>query len=118
RLVLVEDCGVVPALEWLTTSFHERTGLPCELSIDPSIRDTPFDVALATTVFRGAQELITNVMRHAHASKAGMRLAMHDGQLVLTVYDDGRGLRPEQWEEGHSLGIRGLHERHTPGGVG
>ena len=108
---VLDDLGLVAALEWLTTSFHERTGLPCELSIDSSVRDMPFDVALATTVFRGAQELITNVMRHAHASKAGMRLAMHDGQLILTVYDDGRGLRPEQWKEGRSLGLRGLHER-------
>ena len=40
-----------------------------------------------------------------------MRLTVHDGQLVLTVRDDGRGLRPEQWKEGRSLGLRGLHER-------
>ena len=108
---VLDDLGLVAALEWLATSFHERTGLPCDLTIDPSIRDTPVEVALATTVFRGAQELMTNVMRHAHASKAGMRLTVHDGQLVLTVRDDGRGLRPEQWKEGRSLGLRGLHER-------
>lgn len=108
---VLDDLGLVAALEWLATSFHERTGLPCELSIDASIKDLSFDVALATTVFRGAQELITNVMRHAHSSKAGMRLAVHDGQLILTVYDDGRGMRPEQWKEGRSLGLRGLHER-------
>jgi len=108
---VLDDLGLVAALEWLATSFHERTSLPCNLTIDPSIRDTPVDVALATTVFRGAQELLTNVMRHAHASKAEMRLTVHDGQLVLTVRDDGRGLRPEQWKEGRSLGLRGLHER-------
>ena len=108
---VLDDLGLVAALEWLATSFHERTNLPCDLMIDPSIRDTPVEVALATTVFRGAQELMTNVMRHAHASKAEMRLTVHDGQLVLTVRDDGRGLRPEQWKEGRSLGLRGLHER-------
>jgi two-component system sensor kinase len=108
---VLDDLGLVAALEWLATSFHERTGLPCDLTIEPSIRDLPVDVALATTVFRGAQELLTNVMRHAQASKAGMRLTMHKGQLVLTVWDDGRGLRPDQWKEGRSLGLRGLHER-------
>lgn len=108
---VLDDLGLVAALEWLATSFHERTRVPCDLTIDASIRDLPVEVALATTVFRAAQELVTNVMRHAHASKAGMRLTMQEGQLVLTVYDDGRGLRPEQWREGRSLGLRGLHER-------
>jgi PAS domain S-box-containing protein len=108
---VLDDLGLVAALEWLATSFHERTGLPCELTIDPSIRDTPVEVALATTVFRGAQELMTNVMRHAHASEVEMRLALQEDHLVLTVRDNGRGLRPEQWKEGRSLGLRGLHER-------
>jgi two-component system sensor kinase len=108
---VLDDLGLVAALEWLATSFHERTGLPCELTIDPSIRDTPVEVALATTLFRGAQELTTNIMRHAHASEAEMRLTLQDEHLVLTVRDNGRGLRPEQWKEGRSLGLRGLHER-------
>jgi PAS domain S-box-containing protein len=108
---VLDDLGLVAALEWLATSYQERTGLPCDLAIDPSIRDTTVDVALATTVFRGAQELLTNVMRHADASCAGMRLTVQEGHLVLTVHDDGRGLRPEQWKEGRSLGLRGLHER-------
>jgi two-component system sensor kinase len=108
---VLDDLGLVAALEWLATSFHERTGLPCELMIDPSIRDTPVEVALATTVFRGAQELLTNVMRHAQASKAGIRLTVEQDQLLLTISDDGRGLRPEQWKEGRSLGLRGLQER-------
>jgi two-component system sensor kinase len=108
---VLDDLGLVAALEWLAASFHERTGLPCELTIDPSIRDTPVEVALATTLFRGAQELTTNIMRHAHASEAEMRLTLQDEHLVLTVRDNGRGLRPEQWKEGRSLGLRGLHER-------
>lgn len=108
---VLDDLGLVAALEWLATSFHERTGLPCELAIDPSLRDTPVEVALATTIFRGAQELLTNVMRHAHASEVEMRLTVQEDHLILTVRDNGRGLRPEQWKEGRSLGLRGLHER-------
>ncbi|HEU4505761.1 MAG TPA: PAS domain S-box protein [Nitrospira sp.] len=108
---VLDDLGLVAALEWLATSFHERTGLPCELAIDPSLRDTPVEVALATTIFRGAQELLTNVMRHSHASEVEMRLTVQEDHLILTVRDNGRGLRPEQWKEGRSLGLRGLHER-------
>jgi two-component system sensor kinase len=108
---VLDDLGLVAALEWLATSFQDRTGLPCELAIDPSLRDTPVEVSLATTVFRGAQELLTNVMRHAHASKAEIRLMVEHDHLVLTIHDDGRGLRPEQWKEGRSFGLRGLHER-------
>jgi signal transduction histidine kinase len=108
---VLDDLGLVAALEWLATSFQNRTGLPCELTIEPSLRDAPVEVALATTVFRGAQELLTNVMRHARASKAGMRLTVEHEHLVLTIHDDGCGLRPEQWKEGRSLGLRGLHER-------
>ena len=108
---VLDDLGLVAALEWLATSFHERTGVPCELAIDPSLRDTSVEVALATTIFRGAQELLTNVMRHAHASEAEMRLTVQEDHLILTVRDNGRGLRPEQWKEGRSLGLRGLHER-------
>jgi signal transduction histidine kinase len=108
---VLDDLGLVAALEWLAASFRERTGLPCDLMIDPSLRDRVVELALATTVFRGAQELLTNVMRHAHASKASMSLTAREGQLVLTVHDDGVGLHPEQWKEGRSLGLRGLHER-------
>jgi two-component system sensor kinase len=108
---VLDDLGLVAALEWLATSFHERTGLPCRLTIDPSLRDMPVEVALATTIFRGAQELLTNVMRHAHALRVEIRLTLQDDHLVLTIRDNGRGLRPEQWKEGRSLGLRGLHER-------
>jgi two-component system sensor kinase len=114
---VLDDLGLVAALEWLAASFHEHTGLPCDLMIDASVRDVSTDLALATTVFRGAQELLTNVMRHAQASKASMRLTAADGQMVLTVGDDGRGFTPEQWKQGRSLGLRGLQERvHLVGG--
>jgi PAS domain S-box-containing protein len=108
---VLDDLGLVAALEWLAGSFHERTGLPCDLMIDSSARDLPTDLTLATTVFRGAQELLTNVMRHAQASKASIRLTAGEGQMVLTIGDDGRGFTLDQWKQGRSLGLRGLQER-------
>ena len=108
---VLDDLGLVAAIEWLVGSFRERTGLPCELAIDPVIRETVFVSELATTVFRSAQELLTNVMRHAQASTVSVLLTARDGQLNLTIHDDGRGIQPQEWERGRSLGLRGLHER-------
>jgi len=107
---VLDDLGLVAAIEWLVGSFRERTGLPCDLTIDPVIRERVIESELATTVFRGAQELLTNVMRHAQASVVSVRLMAQDGQLSLTVRDNGRGIQQE-WERGRSLGLRGLHER-------
>ena len=108
---VLDDLGLVAAIEWLVGSFRERTGLPCELAIDPVIRETVIVSELATTVFRSAQELLTNVMRHAQASTVSVLLTARDGQLNLTIHDDGRGIQPQEWERGRSLGLRGLHER-------
>jgi PAS domain S-box-containing protein len=108
---VLDDLGLVAAIEWLVGSFRERTGLPCELTIDPMIRETVIESELATTVFRSAQELLTNVMRHAQASTVSVRLRAEEGQLKLAIRDDGRGIQPQEWERGRSLGLRGLHER-------
>jgi PAS domain S-box-containing protein len=108
---VLDDLGLIAAIEWLVGSFRDRTGLPCELTIDPVIRETAFVSELATTVFRSAQELLTNVMRHAQASTVSVLLTARDGQLTLTIHDDGRGIQPQEWEGGRSLGLRGLHER-------
>ena len=111
RPSVLDDLGPVAAIEWLAASFHERTGLPCELAIEPGVREKAIGSELATTVFRSAQELLTNVMRHAEASTVAIRLTMKEGQLNLIVRDNGQGIRREDWEQSRSLGLRGLHER-------
>ncbi len=113
RPSVLDDLGLVAAIEWLATSFRDHTGLPCELMVDPDIRERDFRPDLATTVFRSAQELLTNVMRHARASTVAVRLSLQDNQLSLTVRDDGCGIQRQEWEKSRSLGLRGLHERVT-----
>ncbi|HXH86052.1 MAG TPA: PAS domain S-box protein [Nitrospira sp.] len=111
RPSVLDDLGLVAAIEWLVATFRERTGLPSELAIDPKIQERSIEPEVATTVFRSAQELLTNVMRHAQASAVSVRLTMTDRDLNLTVRDDGRGIQGKEWEEGRSLGLRGVHER-------
>lgn len=110
---VLDDLGLVAAVEWLVASFRQRTGLHCELDIDPGIGERAVGSELATTVFRGAQELLTNVMRHARAKAVSVHLTMKDDQLCLTVRDDGRGIKRHEWDQSQSLGLRGLRERVT-----
>jgi signal transduction histidine kinase len=111
RPSVLDDLGLVAAIEWLVSTFRERTRLPYELTIDPKIQERTIEPEVATTVFRSAQELLTNVMRHAQASAVSVRLTMTDRHLSLTVRDDGRGIRGQEWEQGRSLGLRGVQER-------
>lgn len=108
---VLDDLGLVAAIEWLVSSFRERTGLPCELTVDPGIQRLSLEGELSTTVFRSAQELLTNVMRHAQASTVSVELSMAASQLILRVCDDGRGIQDCEWNGTHSLGLRGLYER-------
>ena len=108
---VLDDLGLVAAIEWLVVSFRQRTGLRCELNIDPAMGEWAIRSELATTVFRGAQELLTNVMRHARAKTVSVHLRINDDQLILTVRDDGQGIKRSEWEQSRSLGLRGLRER-------
>jgi PAS domain S-box-containing protein len=115
---VLDDLGLVAAIEWLVSSFRERTGLPCDLTVDPGIQRLSLEGELSTTVFRSAQELLTNVMRHARASTVSVELSLADSHLTLKVCDDGRGIQDREWNATHSLGLRGLHERvKSVGGI-
>ncbi len=111
RPSILDDLGPLAAIEWLVTSFRERTGLPCALAIDPSIRDEAMGSELASTLFRSTQELLTNVMRHAGASNVSVELTKGEGHVHLMVRDNGRGVHQQEWENGQSLGLRGISER-------
>jgi signal transduction histidine kinase len=112
---VLDDLGLVDALEWYTSEFERRSQIPCIFTHDaiPVIDDT-----LATAAYRIAQEALTNVARHADATKAEVTLDLSDGSLVLTVGDDGRGFKEDLVPESEDLGLAGMRERATlAGGV-
>ncbi len=90
---LLDDLGLVPAVQSLAREWEERTGLPVNLqaSVAPDLSVPP---AVGIAVYRMAQEALANVARHAHASRVRLTLAAGDGELVAEVQDDGRGLSP------------------------
>ncbi|OPY79137.1 MAG: Sensor histidine kinase LiaS [Syntrophus sp. PtaU1.Bin005] len=71
----------------------------------------PLEKDLATAIFRIFQETLTNVARHAGATKIFVRLEAKDGQVILEVTDNGRGISRKQINDPKSFGIMGMRER-------
>jgi PAS domain S-box-containing protein len=105
---VLDDLGLVDALEWYTSEFERRAQIPCVFSYDAI---AVVDDNLATAAYRIAQEALTNVARHAQATRVQVTLKKDNAHLVLTVTDDGRGFREPVISETESLGLAGMRER-------
>jgi PAS domain S-box-containing protein len=115
RPVMLDDLGLVPALEHLVHEFSQRTGVV--VSLDLPADGMEFGEPLATSYYRVAQEALTNVARHAGASKVEVVLRCEGDTLVLRVRDNGKGFDAEA-VRGRSYGVLGIRERaHTLGGI-
>ena len=107
--------GLVPALQWMTERFDKRTGIETTFRASREQPDLAYGVPLVA--YRFAQEALTNVSKHAQASKVSVDLTQAGGVLSIEVTDNGRGLSTEDLAKTRSFGIRGLHERaETVGG--
>jgi len=111
RPAMLDDLGLVPALECLAATFQLRTGVQCALDVAPDVSSLELPSETSTALFRVAQELLTNVMRHAAASQVRMRLCRSVGHVTLEVTDNGKGIPNERATLPHSFGLRGMHER-------
>jgi PAS domain S-box-containing protein len=108
RPLLLDDLGLAPAIEWLAHNFTQRTGVPCEVSVD---EDLELEEPYATAVFRIVQESLANVGKHARASEAGVVIARTGQAVMLEVRDNGQGFATAAPRKPHSLGLMGLRER-------
>ena len=109
RPTLLEDLGFKAATEWLVRQFSRRTSITVDLEVEAGEEAIPPAVSLA--LFRIVQEALTNVARHAAASRVRIALEANAGSIVLRVADDGRGIRPEELAGPGALGILGMRER-------
>ena len=106
---VLDDLGIVAALYWQAQEFQARTGIWCEcISEQPDIGVEP---EASTVLFRICQEALTNVARHAHATRVRIHVAEEAGMLVLTVTDNGRGIPEQDLTDRTSLGLLGMRER-------
>lgn len=106
---LLDDLGLVAAMEWQAKEFSSRSGIACEADLDAE--DVPMEKELATAVFRIFQETLTNVARHANATKVFVHFEARGGKVILTVADNGRGISRKQINDPKSFGIMGMKER-------
>ena len=109
RPLMLDDLGLTAAAEWLAGNFTTRTGIPCELVVGAGDLDLPDPYA--TTVFRILQECLTNVAKHASARRVEVTLERQDGEVHLSVHDDGHGFAPMLPRKPGSFGLVGLRER-------
>lgn len=116
RPPLLTVLGLAPAIEVEVSAFQRRTGIQCEISIrSPEMK---LDPERSTALFRVVQEALTNVARHAHATRVEIRLRQSPSEVLLDVRDNGRGITPAQLEDPRSLGLLGMRERiHQFGGT-
>jgi PAS domain S-box-containing protein len=109
RPVFINDLGIVAALEWQVMEFQERMLVQCELSCSP--RKIALDRERSTALCRIVQEALTNVARHARATRLKIRLTKRCGKISLTVNDNGIGIAGRHLDDPHSMGLEGLRER-------
>ncbi len=115
RPAVLDHLGLRPALEWQIHEFQARTKIECQFHSDPDLPQ--LDAERSTALFRILQETLTNVARHAHATRVEADLQEQDGRLVLKVRDNGIGISEEQINNTNQFGLLGMQERtHVFGG--
>jgi signal transduction histidine kinase len=106
---LLDDLGLPAAIEWQAQEFAARTGIDCRL--DLADRELVRDRDLATALFRIYQETLTNVARHAEATRVRVCLVEEPEAVVLSIMDDGIGITERELASPASLGLIGMRER-------
>lgn len=105
---VLEDVGLVRAIERMCDDLADRTGVVVERHI---ALDEPLPFVLETTCYRVVQEALTNVTRHASAAHVEVDVEIDDGDLRVSIADDGRGFTPHEVDKGRSRGLVGMRER-------
>ena len=106
---ILDDLGLAAAIEWQGEEFENRTGVQCEVAL--SHEESVLTIEQSTTMFRIFQETLTNVIRHAQATKVEVRLMEQKGSIVLEVSDNGRGITEAEISDPKAFGLIGMRER-------
>jgi len=108
RPSVLDDLGLAAAIEWHTQQFQARTGIIVQCDCTPENVD--LTRAQSTAVFRIFQEALTNVLRHARATRVDITIKNEAGYFVLVIEDNGKGITEKEKTEAQSLGILGMRE--------
>jgi len=106
---LLDDFGLSAAIEWEAGEFSKRTDIECEIRSEP--KDMVLPQGLSTAIFRIFQETLTNITRHANATKVQISLTKNADRVEMRVSDNGKGIEDQEILEPKSFGIIGMRER-------
>ena len=109
RPSILDHFGLTAAIEWQTNEFQKRTGIRCKLIIEP--KEMIFEDPYATAIFRIFQETLTNISRHARATRVEVSFTESGDNIVLRVTDNGIGMDMDSKTHQKSLGLIGIRER-------
>jgi len=109
---LLDDLGLVPAIEWYIKDFQERTKIECKSELD--FNGFELDSDCSTAIFRILQEALTNIARHAEATKVSVSLKRINSKLEIQISDNGKGIKEDDIYSPYSLGLIGMRERIRP----
>jgi signal transduction histidine kinase len=106
---ILDDLGLISAIEWGTEEFQKRSGIECNLVI--SVEELAVDENVTIAVFRIFQESLTNIARHSGATKIEVTIKKAGDLLQMEITDNGVGISEEQINSSKSLGLIGMNER-------
>jgi signal transduction histidine kinase len=114
RPEVLDELGLAPAIDWQAKEFQKRSGIRCRLFLPSDA--LALDRERSTAAFRVFQELLTNIARHANATRIDVAMQVDSGALVLAVEDNGKGIEEAAIFSPKSLGLLGMRERVLPFG--
>lgn len=109
RPAIIDDLGLIAAMEWKCNDFEERMGVRCQFA--SNVKERKFENSFSINTFRILQETLTNVGRHAAAKSVTVLLTENENELRLEIVDDGKGISNENIHNKKTLGIVGMKER-------
>lgn len=114
RPKLLDDIGLISALEWQAGEFQKRFGIRCIMN--QPIDEIRVDSNVGLSIFRIFQETLTNVARHSNATEVRINISQSDGSILLSIYDNGIGIPLNKLDSNSSIGIIGMKERASIAG--
>jgi len=112
RPSIMDHFGIGAAIEWQAEEFETSMGIECKVTIDP--QDLVLDEERSIALFRIFQEALTNVLKHANATKIAVSLKEEEKRILLEVSDNGKGISKDDISKPHSFGLLGMRERVYP----
>lgn len=109
RPSILDNLGLVSALEWQSREFEKNFGIKCVF--ESLLNEPQFTTKQSNSLFRIYQEALTNIARHAGATLVDAVLSQEDSRFVLEIRDNGKGFRMEDMAHRKTLGLKGMQER-------